>query len=79
MCVEPVTIGRWAMVAAGSVVTRDVPKCALVAGMPARRVRRVDRASVPLTDRGEGRWLCPQTSQRYIEAGESLTEAIADD
>ena len=32
----PVTIGRWAMVAAGSVVTRDVPNYALVKGAPAK-------------------------------------------
>jgi acetyltransferase-like isoleucine patch superfamily enzyme len=32
------TVGRWALVAAGSVVTRDVPDFALVAGSPARRV-----------------------------------------
>lgn len=31
-----VTIGRWAMVAAGSVVTRDVPDHGLVVGNPAR-------------------------------------------
>jgi len=34
--VAGVTIGRWAMVGAGSVVTRDVPDHALVAGNPAR-------------------------------------------
>jgi len=33
-----VTIGRWAMVGAGSVVTRDVPEHALVVGNPARVV-----------------------------------------
>jgi UDP-2-acetamido-3-amino-2,3-dideoxy-glucuronate N-acetyltransferase len=33
-----VTIGRWAMVGAGSVVTADVPDHALVVGNPARRV-----------------------------------------
>jgi acetyltransferase-like isoleucine patch superfamily enzyme len=32
----PVTIGRWAMVAAGAVVTRDVPAHALVRGSPAK-------------------------------------------
>jgi len=33
-----VTIGEWAFVAAGAVVTKDVPPYALVAGVPAKRV-----------------------------------------
>lgn len=36
------TIGRYALVAAGSVVTRDVPDYALVAGVPARVIGSVD-------------------------------------
>lgn len=35
-------IGKYAMVAAGAVVTKDVPDYALVAGVPARVVGRVD-------------------------------------
>ena len=43
VCVAPVRIGAWAMVAAGSVVVRDVPDHALVAGNPARQIGWVGR------------------------------------
>ena len=48
VCVAPVTIGRWALVAAGATVVRDVPDFALVVGVPARRIGWVGRAGVPL-------------------------------
>lgn len=43
-----VTLGAYAMVAAGAVVTRDVPAFALVAGSPARRVGDVCRCGQKL-------------------------------
>ncbi|KRD42991.1 acetylglucosamine-1-phosphate uridylyltransferase [Cellulomonas sp. Root930] len=67
VCVAPVTIGRWALVAAGSVVTKDVPDFALVAGVPARRIRWVGRAGAPLDADGDHTWLCPTTGERYVE------------
>ena len=36
-------IGEYAMVAAGAVVTKDVPAYTLVAGVPAREIGRVDK------------------------------------
>jgi acetyltransferase-like isoleucine patch superfamily enzyme len=75
VCVAPVTIGRWAMVAAGTVVIADVPDFALVAGVPARRLRWVGRAGVPLEDVGRGRWRCPETGEEYVEVDDGLTEA----
>ena len=74
VCVAPVTIGRWAMVAAGSVVIEDVPDFALVAGVPARRIRWVGRAGVPLIDQGDGSWECPESGARYREEGDGLAE-----
>nr|WP_308401576.1 hypothetical protein [Streptomyces roseoverticillatus] len=65
--VAPVTIGQWALVAAGSVVTRDVPDFALVAGAPARRLKWVGRAGVPLEPDGEYHFVCPETGERYVE------------
>jgi UDP-3-O-[3-hydroxymyristoyl] glucosamine N-acyltransferase len=78
VCVAPVTIGRWALVAAGSVVNKDVPDFALVAGVPARRLRWVGKAGVPL-EPGDapGTWVCPQTGEKYTETNETLTEAVA--
>ncbi len=37
-----VTIGRWAMIGSGAVVTKDVPNYALVVGNPAQVIGRVD-------------------------------------
>lgn len=65
VCVAPVTIGRWALVAAGAVVTQNVPDHALVAGVPARRIGWVGRAGVPLTDNQNDTWTCPRTGEVY--------------
>jgi UDP-3-O-[3-hydroxymyristoyl] glucosamine N-acyltransferase len=74
VCVAPITIGRWALVAAGSVVVKDVPDFALVAGVPARFVRWVGRAGVPLMPVADGRLRCPQTGVLYRESGRLLQE-----
>ena len=71
VCVAPVKIGAWSLVAAGAVVTRDVRDYALVAGVPAKRIGWVGRAGVRLVakDGKPGAWECPQTGELYDEAG----------
>jgi UDP-2-acetamido-3-amino-2,3-dideoxy-glucuronate N-acetyltransferase len=68
-------IGRWALVAAGAVVTKDVPDFALVVGVPARRIGWVGRAGERLADEGDGKWRCPQTEEVYHELNGSLAPA----
>ena len=62
--VTGVTIGRYAMVGAGAVVTRDVPDQGLVYGNPARLVGYVCLCGTKL-DRREGVWVCPQCERDF--------------
>jgi acetyltransferase-like isoleucine patch superfamily enzyme len=73
VCIAPVTIGSWATVAAGAVVTRDVPDFALVAGVPAKRIGWVGKAGLPLQQQ-DGVWVCPSTGSRYQEYDGGLRE-----
>ncbi|KAJ5232808.1 hypothetical protein N7468_005764 [Penicillium chermesinum] len=47
-----VTIGDGCTVGAGSVVTKDVPECHVVAGNPAKIIRKVERSGKPMLQNG---------------------------
>ncbi|CAI7660968.1 unnamed protein product [Penicillium bialowiezense] len=47
-----VTIGDGCTVGAGSVVTKDVPSCHVVAGNPARILRKIERSGKPKSQSG---------------------------
>ncbi|MGH3652903.1 acyltransferase [Glutamicibacter sp.] len=71
VCIAPVDIGQWAMVAAGAVVNRDVPAHALVAGVPARQIGWVGTSGQRLEFK-DGCWRCPATGERYEQLGTSF-------
>jgi UDP-2-acetamido-3-amino-2,3-dideoxy-glucuronate N-acetyltransferase len=77
ICIAPIEIGAWALVAAGSVVTRNVPPFALVAGNPARRIKWVGRAGIPLRSCGGNLYECPKTGQKFLEIGENSLEEVS--
>jgi len=62
-----ITIGRYAFVAAGAVVNRDVPDFALMAGVPARQIgwmnRHGERLALPLE--GTAQTVCATTGDCY--------------
>jgi len=79
VCVAPVEIGSWAMVAAGAVVTKNVPAHALVVGVPARQVGWVGLTGVKLikNDNDPSLFHCPATGKNYREVEDSLQEATS--
>ncbi|MGA0417507.1 MAG: acyltransferase [Ilumatobacteraceae bacterium] len=73
VCVAPVRIGAWAMVAAGSVVVRDVSDHALVAGNPARQIGWVGRDGRRMTVDGDA-LVDESTGARFVETEGRLVE-----
>ena len=63
-----ITIGEFAFVAAGAVVTSDVKPYALMVGVPAKQIGWMSQygEQIPIPLEGDGEYVCPNTNQRYL-------------
>lgn len=59
------SLGQYCLIGAGSVVTKDVPDYALMAGNPARRIGWVSRHGEKLQFDEQGFATCPATGEKY--------------
>jgi UDP-2-acetamido-3-amino-2,3-dideoxy-glucuronate N-acetyltransferase len=67
-----ISIGQYALVGAGAVVTRQVKAYELVAGNPARHAGWISRAGQPLHFNADNRAACSQTGEEYILTNETV-------
>ncbi len=58
-------IGRYALIGAGAVVTKNIPDYALVVGNPARQMGWVSEYGCKLNFNNEGIATCPESGQQY--------------
>jgi UDP-2-acetamido-3-amino-2,3-dideoxy-glucuronate N-acetyltransferase len=72
-----ITIGRYAFVAAGSVVSKDVPDYALMVGVPARQKGWMSRHGHLLKNpNADGAMTCPESGLRYCETAPGVLRCI---
>lgn len=70
-----VTIGEWAFIAAGAVVTKDVPDYALIGGVPGRILGWTCECGIPLSIVGE-KAACAVCGRAYRRSGEEEIRKI---
>ena len=72
VCVAPIVVGKWSMIGAGSVVTRDTKTNGLYVGNPARRIGWVGKTGKKLEQVSTGDFVCPDTGEIYFESDGAL-------
>ncbi len=72
-----IELGRYCFIAAGAVVTKNVPEYALMAGSPARRIGWMSRHAQRLENAAEdGVMVCPESGFRYRETSPGVLRCL---
>jgi UDP-2-acetamido-3-amino-2,3-dideoxy-glucuronate N-acetyltransferase len=71
-----ITIGKYALIGAGAVVTKDVPAYALVIGNPARRSGWVSEFGHKLVFGNDGIAECPESKEKYSIKNEQVKKLL---
>jgi UDP-2-acetamido-3-amino-2,3-dideoxy-glucuronate N-acetyltransferase len=72
-----ITIGRYAFIAAGAVISKDVPDYALIVGVPGRQKGWMSRHGHILKNPdSNGIMVCPESGLRYNETGNGIMKCL---
>ena len=73
-----ITIGEYAFIAAGAVVTQDVKSYALMVGVPAKQIGWMSQYGerIPMPLLGEGEYVCPYTDKRFLLKDDVMLEIV---
>ena len=72
-----IELGRYCFIAAGAVVTKDVPDYAMMAGVPAKQLGWMSRHGIklPKPDK-DGIMVCPESGHRYKEIQKGVLKCL---
>ncbi len=71
-----ITIGRYAFIAAGAVVTKDVPDYAFIVGVPGKQRGWMSRHGHVLKPNSEAIMVCPESGLRYKKDSTGLVKCL---
>lgn len=71
-----ITIGRYAFIAAGAVVTKDVPDYAFIVGVPGKQKGWFSRHGHPLKAGKDGIMTCLESGLRYEETSQNMLRCL---
>lgn len=73
------TIGEYAMIGAGAVVTKDIPPYSLWAGNPARQMGWISKYGHKLEFGSDGTAVCPESGEKYMLDNGLVKQIMSED